>query len=208
MAAACVLVVDGDVESRSRIEVLIGRTGLVAVGAETGSEALELARREAPALVILETALPDIDGYMVCRELRELYGEAMPILFLTSSRLDSHDVVAGLLVGGDDYIVKPFDPAELLARVRRHLACTAAARGTQPFSPSESFGLTARELEILQRLAEGCGPQQIARDFVISPKTVASHIQRTLAKMHVHSRLQAVALAYESGLITRPDIAV
>jgi DNA-binding NarL/FixJ family response regulator len=167
--------------------------------------------------VLLETSLPDIDGYAVCRELRDLFGDVLPILFTTSSRLDTHDLIAGFLVGGDDYIVKPCDPGELLARVRRHLARTATLLIRTPLirthvirTPApvetETFALTGRELEILQRLANGCAPGQIARDLVISPKTVASHLQRTLSKMRVHSRIEAVALAYRHGLLDDPQL--
>jgi len=66
---------------------------------------------------------------------------------------------------------------------------------------ADSFALTKRELEILARLATGLPPAEIARELWISPKTVASHLQRVLGKMHVHSRIQAIALAREHGLI-------
>jgi DNA-binding NarL/FixJ family response regulator len=123
---------------------------------------------------------------------------------LTSAdRTDPHDLVAGLLVGGDDYVVKSRDPAELLARVRRHFARAGVgrARSIPARTSSDSFGLTRRELEVLRRLAAGLAPPEIARELVISPKTVASHLQRVLVKMRVHSRIQAIALAHEHGLI-------
>jgi DNA-binding NarL/FixJ family response regulator len=208
MGGKRLLVVDGDTESNALMRALLGRVSGVVVAVTTGAEALESAKAHAPDLVLLETSLPDIDGYVVCRELRDLCGESLPILLMTSTRNETHEVVAGFLVGGDDYIVKPVDDAELLARVRRHLArsATVTLPRLRPVAPAETFGLTPRELEVLQRLASGCAPPRIARDMTISEKTVASHLQRVLGKMRVHSRLEAVAIAYERGIIgSRPE---
>jgi len=109
-------------------------------------------------------------------------------------------------LGGDDYLVKPIDSDEFLARVRRAIA--RSQRGSASSStPSRSLDLTKRELEVLGQLARGHAQSEIAADLVISPKTVASHIQRILAKLDVHSRAQAVAVAYESGLIRGPTSA-
>ena len=108
---------------------------------------------------------------------------------------------AGLLVGADDYIVKPFDSDELLARVR-------AALRRLPVRPANSkdvpqaldVPLTAREREVLLLLARGLSQPEIASTLVISPKTVAGHIERILTKLGVHSRAQAVAIAHQQGL--------
>jgi DNA-binding NarL/FixJ family response regulator len=194
-----ILVVDADDSWRSFAAGLFARAGFVAVGAGSGAHGLLLAQRERPALVLLEVALPDVDGYEVCCELRDAFGDALPIVFTSVDRIDSHELVAGLLVGGDDYVLKSCGPAELLARVRRHFARASVGRAVEPTS-SDSFGLTKRELEVLRRLAAGLAPPEIARELVISPKTVASHLQRVLAKMRVHSRIQAIALAHKHGL--------
>src|SRR5439155_7323415 len=86
-----------------------------------GREAVDLVKQSQPALVILDVGLPDIDGFEVCRLMRTF--SDVPILFLTS-RSDEIDRVVGLEIGGDDYVVKPFSPRELLARIkairRRH----------------------------------------------------------------------------------------
>jgi DNA-binding NarL/FixJ family response regulator len=203
MDGVYVLVVDGGDAWRSSAVELLARAGFNAVGAASGADGLALARRERPALVVLEVALPDVDGYEVCCELRDAFGDALPIILTSADRTDPHDRVAGLLVGGDDYIVKPCDPAELLARVRRHFARTGGGRPppTSEIEPTDSFGLSKRELEVLERLAAGLAPDEIARELVISPKTVASHLQRVLVKMRVHSRIQAIALAHEHNLI-------
>ena len=87
--------------------------------AATGTEALTIAREKLPAAVVLEVVLPDMTGYDVCHRLRERFGEQLPIIFVSGTRTEPLDRVAGLLMGADDYVVKPFEPEELVARVRR-----------------------------------------------------------------------------------------
>jgi DNA-binding NarL/FixJ family response regulator len=112
-------------------------------------------------------------------------------------------MVAGLLLGGDDYVFKPADPDELLARIVRAQRRAVAADDSSAESADTAINppLTARELQILRLVAEGRSPRDIAAHLVISPKTVASHLQRILVKLSVHSRTQAVARAYELGLV-------
>lgn len=112
--------------------------------------------------------------------------------------------MGGLLLGADDYIVKPFDPDEFIARVKRFTARSLseedAAAGAQPSGSALPFGLTRREFEVLARLVEGRDQEEIADMLVISSKTVATHIQRILSKLGVHSRAQAVAVAARERL--------
>jgi DNA-binding NarL/FixJ family response regulator len=149
--------------------------------------------------VLLEVNLPEASGYEVCHELRQKHGDGLPIVFVSGDRTTSADRVAGLLVGADDYLPKPTDPDELVARVRRLVARAAAPPETPRSGPAE---LTRRELEVLRLLADGLDQDAIAEQLVISGATVATHIQRVLKKLGVHSRAQAVALAYQEGLTT------
>ena len=116
-----VLVVDADDVWRSATAALLTRVGHDTIGAATAADALELARRERPSLVVLDVALPDLDGYEVCRELRDVYGDKLPIILVSADRNEPHDCIAALLIGADDYLAKPYNPGELLARVHRHL---------------------------------------------------------------------------------------
>src|SRR5262249_52795837 len=113
------LVVDEDDVSRDLVVELLRRAGFSCEIAERGDEALMAARSDLPWLVICDIPLPDITGYELCRELRDEFGEELAIVFLSADRTEPLDRVAGLLVGADDYIAKPFDSSELLARVRR-----------------------------------------------------------------------------------------
>ena len=148
--------------------------------------------------MLLDGILPGGTGYEICRELKDEHGADLPVVFVTGERTESADKVAGFLVGGDDYLVKPVDPDELIARVRR---LTTQAEPPSIRAGTQLEELTPRESEVLRLLAEGLTAAQIAAKLVISPKTVATHVQRILAKLGVHSRTQAVALAYESGFL-------
>jgi DNA-binding NarL/FixJ family response regulator len=127
----------------------------------------------------------------VCRRLRDDHGDSVGIILISGERKESMDRAAGLLLGADDYMTKPFVLDELLARVQR------LARRSRPIARTVVAGLTRRELEILRLLACGMDHVAIARDLVITAKTVEKHIEHILLKLGVHSRAQAVALALQ-----------
>jgi two-component system, NarL family, nitrate/nitrite response regulator NarL len=195
-----ILVADGDRASRRIITRLLRRIGYEAEEAQTGREALETADRLQPRLVLAEVNLPEVSGYEVCHELHDRYGDDVSVIFLSADRTEPYDRVAGLLLGAVDYIVKPFDEDELLARVRGALRRSEQNGTSRPRASGSWNALTARELEVLNLLSRGFDQTQIAGELVISPKTVGTHIQRVLTKLGVHSRAQAVALAHEQGL--------
>jgi DNA-binding NarL/FixJ family response regulator len=199
-----ILIVDDDANHRAFVSSILGRVGYGTREASSGEEALSSVRNKRPSCVLLDVLLPGVTGYAVCRELRDEYGEAFPIVFVTGERTDPGDRVAGLLLGADDYVVKPFDPDELLARVRRLLIRSDRAASANGDQGRTSFGLTDREREILMLLADGARQKAIATELVLSQKTVATHIQRILAKLGVHSRAEAVAVAHREGLARRP----
>ena len=193
-----VLVVDDDAPHRTLLRQLLQRIGLDVVEAEDGATALRSAARQPPSLVLLDVQLPLVGGYEVCHELRERYGQDLPIIFVSGARVESEDRTAGIMIGADDYITKPFDPDELLARVRRLLRRSSS--GVDAPRRTAFAELTARELEVLELMAEGVGQAEIANRLVISPRTAGTHIQHILEKLDVHSRAQAVALAHMRGL--------
>ena len=116
-----VLIVEDDPRIADVLEYALKAEGYELQKAQRGGEAIEVAEQFSPDLIVLDVGLPDIDGFEVCRRIRKF--SDLPILFLTS-RSDEIDRVVGLEIGGDDYVVKPFSPRELLARIkairRRH----------------------------------------------------------------------------------------
>jgi DNA-binding NarL/FixJ family response regulator len=195
-----ILIADADTRFRAYASRLFERAGFSTRLATTGEDALASARSERPGLVLLEVALPDVSGFEVARELRDEFGEDLPIIFASGERTEPLDRAAGLLVGGDDYVIKPVYPDELLARARRPIM-RSHSRRTRLARRGVFAELTDREVEVLQLLADGKRPKEIARDLVISPKTVASHVQHILGKLGAHSRVEAVAIAYREGLV-------
>jgi two-component system OmpR family response regulator len=110
-----VLVVEDDPRISDVLEYALKADGYEVQTAQRGREAAEIARRSSPGLIVLDVGLPDIDGFEVCRMVRTF--SEVPVIFLTS-RSDEIDRVVGLEIGGDDYVVKPFSPRELLARIK------------------------------------------------------------------------------------------
>jgi DNA-binding NarL/FixJ family response regulator len=191
-----VLVVDDDRDLRRLVTRLLAPLGYVVHEASTAAAALSLTARERPSVVLLDVHLPDISGYEVCRRLRDEFGNDIAIVFLSGERTEEFDRTAGMLLGADDYIVKPFANGEFIARVRRAIDRSAPEKTRGP-------NLTPRELEVLTLLADGLGQKKIAQRLFITQKTVATHIQRILAKLDVHSRAEAVAYAHRSRLFDR-----
>jgi len=195
-----VLVVDGDPDYCKFITSVLQRAGYTARHVPTAKEAIASVRTRRPAAVILDVILPGATGYGVCRELREEHGEDLPIIFVSGELTDPADRGVGLLIGGDDYLAKPIDPDESTARLRRLIARSTAS--AELGERHDAFAeLTTRESEVLRLLARGLNQESISRELEISHATVGTHIQRVLTKLDVHSRTQAVALAYRERLV-------
>src|SRR5688500_18635818 len=110
-----ILVVEDDPRISDVLEYALKAECYEVQTAQRGREAIESAKRASPGLIVLDVGLPDIDGFEVCRTVRTF--SDVPVIFLTS-RSDEIDRVVGLEIGGDDYVVKPFSPRELLARIK------------------------------------------------------------------------------------------
>ena len=187
-----ILIADADPDFRDSVGALLEQAGYATMRAATGAEALKLSHASPPAVALLDVHLPEMSGYEVCRELRDRFGEALPIVFVSATRTDAADRIAGLLLGADDYLAKPLAPGELVARVRRLLARSSSADGAV---------LSTREREILALLAAGRRRVEIAQELFISPKTVEKHLERSFRKLGVHTQAEAVARALRDQLI-------
>jgi DNA-binding response OmpR family regulator len=178
-AAGSILIVDDDADFRDISSRILRQAGYSTSEAATGKDALEAARREKPVLVVLDVRLRgELSGHEVCRILKDDLRPEPAILFVSGARVESFDRVGGLLVGADDYIVKPFAADELLARVR------ALLRRTTPQRAPESQ-LTGNELEVVRLLKDGLSPADIARRLEISPTNARRQIEHIFAKLGV-----------------------
>jgi DNA-binding response OmpR family regulator len=173
-APGTVLVVDDDAAFRELVGGILGRAGYRVTEAASGEEALEAARLDHPDVVLLDVRLPGLSGHEVCRKLRSELEETLPVLFVSGERVESFDRVAGFLVGGDDYLVKPFAPDELLERIR---ALVRRARGQS--------ALTSREREVVNLLREGLGADEIGDRLGDAPETVRHQIDEIFQKVGV-----------------------
>jgi len=194
-----VLVADGDATTRALAVGALKRAGYRTRSFDNGADALAAAVEHPPALVLLELQLPDATGYELCRQFRTEHGPELPVFLMSGERTQSMDRVAALMLGADDYIVKPFQLDELVARVHRSIE-RRASENVRKNGKLAGSNVTPRELQVLALLAEGHDQKQIAEELAISPKTVATHIQHLLGKFGTHSRAQLVALAYKNGL--------
>jgi two-component system OmpR family response regulator len=205
-----ILVVDDDPHIRQLLVFAFDKAGLGAIEAADGEAALALVEARAPDLVVLDINMPRMDGLEVCRRLRGGEGRAdIPILFL-SSRDDEIDRVLGIELGADDYVVKPFSPREVVARVMAILRRTAARapniedgrdlahgrlrldlEGWRALWNEVEIALTVTEFQILRLLASMPG-RVFSRDsimdrlhgpgFAVTDRTIDSHVRNLRGK--------------------------
>ncbi len=147
-----ILVVDDDKPSVKMISYLLREEGYEVLSADNGLTGLELVDRQAPDLVILDVMMPDLDGLEVCRRIRQKAD--VPIVFL-SAKGETVDKVTGLQLGADDYLAKPFEPAELLARVKAVLRRSELFSGKDAQSQLTVGDLTADPVANRVRFVDG-----------------------------------------------------
>ncbi len=129
MASESILIVDDEAHIRDLVRLYLEKEGYQVQAATNGAEALAQVRQSPPALVVLDLMMPEMDGWEVCRHLRAAGN--LPILMLTA-RDDDIDKIVGLEMGADDYLTKPFNPRELVARVRAILRRSTSAASAAP----------------------------------------------------------------------------
>lgn len=151
MSKGRILVVEDDVDISNMLRIYFDSQGYEVWVAPRGQEALDICRRKLPNIIVLDIMLPDIDGYEVCRRLRgNLRTSHIPILFLTQ-RDERSDKIAGLELGADDYITKPFDIEELKWRVQNALRRATYESLTSPTTGLPSGKLIEEQLKQLMR---------------------------------------------------------
>ncbi|HEY7076390.1 MAG TPA: response regulator transcription factor [Solirubrobacteraceae bacterium] len=210
------LVVDDQALVRAGfIKLLEPEADLRVVGeAGDGSEAVEAAARTRPDVVLMDIRMPRLDGIGATRRIRAR-PDAPRVLVLTTYDLDEY-VFDALKAGASGFLLKDAPADQLVAGIRvvaagdallapavtRRLIEEFARRPTPPpDGPVELAELTAREREILTLIARGMTNAEIARDLVLGESTVKTHVGNILAQLDLRDRVQAVVLAYETGLV-------
>jgi NarL family two-component system response regulator LiaR len=174
--------------------------------ASDGVEAVELAERTLPDVVLMDPVMPELDGVEATRRIRDA-SPATRVIVLTSFD-DDERVFPAIKAGATGYLLKDVRPADLAEAVRKSsrgealLASSVAARLMQEVSGERpaSAGLTERELEVLRLIARGLSNKLIAHELVVSEKTVKTHVSNILAKLHLADRTQAALYAVREGL--------
>jgi DNA-binding response OmpR family regulator len=201
-----ILVVEDEMLMRRTVQQLLEREGMAVTTAGTVAEAMAEVNRRRYDLIVLDIVLPDGDGFTTCRRIRERH--RMPIVIM-STRRQLDDRVEGLETGADDYIVKPFEPREMVARIRAQLRrAQELSRDDSPvlhagrlvvdpalqdaLIEGQAVGLTQKEFELVHLLATRAG-KAVSRDFLIeqlwaedelaSDKNVAVYIRRIRQKI-------------------------
>ena len=192
----------------------------VVAEAANGAEAVAAVRRTRPDVVLMDIRMPEMDGLEATRQIMAndpVGGAGGPrVLILTTYDLD-HYVYAALTAGAGGFLLKDVTPEHLVASVRlvrsgdALLAPTITRRLIERFAPRDEARsavhrdlseLTPRELEVLRLLATGLSNAELADQLTLSATTVKTHVARILSKLGLRDRVQAVVLAYESGLVS------
>jgi DNA-binding NarL/FixJ family response regulator len=211
-----VLICDDQALVRAGFRAILGsRPEIEIVGeAENGAEAVALAERRQPDVILMDIRMPVLDGVEATRRLIE-QGSSARILVLTTFDLDEY-VHAAIRAGASGFLLKDVTPAKLVEAIRivaagdALLAPSVTRRLLQRFAATLPAGdqsskvlgqLTPRETEVLRLLAAGLSNAEIASELVVSEATVKTHISSLLRKLGLRDRVQAVILAYETGLV-------
>ncbi|HAN75819.1 MAG TPA: DNA-binding response regulator [Planktothrix sp. UBA8407] len=181
--------------------------GYDVVTAENGVMALEILEDELPDLIICDIMMPEMDGYTLVKKVREdSRTVGIPVLFL-SAKGQTTDKVKGLNTGADVYIVKPFEPEELVAQVESSLRQASRVTNSQSANLNSNgpklrvrrnVQLTPTELKVVRLVTQGLANRDIARIMKISQRTIESHISNMLGKTGLHNRTELARWALES----------
>ena len=199
--ASRILVIDDDTALAEMIGIVLRTEGFETSFCADGAQAVDAFRTQRPDLILLDLMLPGVDGIEICTRVRAESG--IPIIMLTA-RTDTADVVRGLESGADDYIVKPFNPKELVARIRTRLRPTVSTAredlrigdltvdvaGHEVRRGEDAIGLTPLEFELLVALASK--PQQVFSREMLLEQVWGYHYKADTRLVNVHvQRLRA-----------------
>ncbi|MFC0097002.1 response regulator [Micromonospora marina] len=212
-----VVVADDQALVRTGFRMILTAGGVdVVAEAATGAEAVDAVRRTRPDVVLMDVRMPELDGLEATRRILTGAVAAPRIIILTTFDLDQY-VYAALAAGASGFLLKDVTPEHLVAAVRmvqdgdallapaitRRLVRRFARRDPQAAAVHRDLAtLTRRETEVLRLLAGGLSNAELAETLHLSEATVKTHVARILAKLGLRDRVQAVVVAYETGLVS------
>lgn len=211
-----ILVVDDDTTLRMALTRYLEKRGYLVQDIGSAVEALAVFEQDPPDLVVSDVVMPEMDGFEFCRRLRATrMGQLVPFIFL-SSRGEVEDRVQGHSMGADDYLIKPFEPRELLAKIEAQLERSRRIHSEivrlmqksgvsehttveTPMLPTMTLPLTPAEEKVFWEVIQGYTNKQIGDRLFVSPRTVQTHLSNILSKLQLENRSQLVRFAFEHG---------
>lgn len=223
-----ILLVDDDKTLQTVLTRYLEKRGYSVRVVTSGIQGLKLFSQDPPDIVVSDIMMPGMDGLEFCRRLRATKtGQLVPFLFLTAKK-DLEDRIQGHYIGADDYVTKPFEPLELLAKIEAQLersrrihsemvrlmqnvpknndadddfddAPVEAVAPVKDPVPEEDLPLTPAEARVFWEVIQGLTNKQISQRLFISPRTVQTHLSNILTKLNLENRSQLVRFAFEHG---------
>jgi DNA-binding NarL/FixJ family response regulator len=201
------LLIDDDPNLIMLVKDYLEFRGYDVLTAENGREGLQVLENTLPDMIICDVMMPEIDGYSFVKQVREDTRTSwIPVLFL-SAKGQSQDRVKGLNTGADVYMVKPFEPEELVAQVESSLKQASRLMSQSRTSDSGlklqvpfEVELTPTELRVVQYVARGMANREIAEELNVSQRTIESHVSNMLGKTGLHNRTELARWAIENNM--------
>jgi DNA-binding NarL/FixJ family response regulator len=201
------LLIDDDPNLILLVKDYLEFRGYEVTTAENGRSALEALDHVVPDMIICDVMMPEMDGYSLVQQIREDTRTSwIPVLFL-SAKGQSQDRVKGLATGADVYMVKPFEPEELVAQVEsslkqanRLMNQNRAVEGGSRIQVPFDVELTPTELRVVQYVARGMANREIADELNVSQRTIESHVSNMLGKTGLHNRTELARWAIENSM--------
>lgn len=202
------LLIDDDPNLILLVKDYLEFQGYDVVTAENGRDALEILEQQVPDMIICDIMMPEMDGYALVEKVRQdVRTNWIPVMFL-SAKGQSQDRVKGLNTGADVYMVKPFEPEELVAQVESSLKQakrlmkqnTKAANEAPKIQVPQNVELTPTELRVVQLVAQGMANREIAEKLNVSQRTIESHVSNMLNKTNLNNRTELARWAIESRM--------
>lgn len=204
-----ILIVDDDSTLRAALTRYLQDRGFVVRNATSGLEGFSSFIKDVPDLIVSDVVMPEMNGFELCTKVRATEsGRLIPFIFL-SGRCDLEDRIQGHTIGADDYLVKPFHPRELIAKIEAQLARASRIYAeieralqqpsTEALEDQPPLPLTPAEEKVFWEVIQGYTNKKIGDRLFISPRTVQTHLSNILSKLSLENRSQLIRYAFENG---------